>query len=284
MNINWYPGHMVKAFKQIQENLSLVDVVIEIVDARIPQSSRNPQLNDMVSAKPRIIALNKSDLSDSKVNDEWIKYYKKQGFSCLCINSWKGVGINEVLKEAKRLMSDKVQKSQERGRIGITVKTAIVGVPNSGKSSFINRVLGRNAVDVADRPGVTKTKKWITAANSVQLLDTPGLLWPKFENEEVALNLAYTGAIKSDLIDIVEVSIFFIDKIKSVYKKELEARYKLDNIEGMTGQEILDLIAKKRGCIVKGGELDLNKAATMIIDEFQEGKIGKLSLERPEKS
>lgn len=280
-NINWFPGHMVKAKREIKENLKLVDVVIEIVDARIPRSSRNPDFEELIGSKPRIIALNKFDLADPKINKEWIKYYNENNIEAVLINSITGVGIKELLARAANLVKDKLDRSTERGRIGRNVRVAVLGIPNAGKSSFINKVANKNTAAVGNKPGVTRTRQWIRTNSGVELMDTPGILWPKFENEEIGLNLAFTGAIKYEILDNAELALKLIGKLRNNYSNELCQRYKLTDIEGKTDLEIMEEIGNKRGCKVSGGDIDYTKTANIIMDEFRKNVIGKISLERP---
>ena len=280
-SINWFPGHMVKAKNEIKDNLKLIDVVIEIVDARIPKSSRNPDFDDLISSKPRVIALNKFDLADSKVNKMWIEYYKKQGIPAVLINSITGLGIKELLSKASELVKDKIDKSSERGRIGRSVKVAVIGIPNAGKSSFINKVAKRNAANVGNKPGVTRTKQWIRTDMGVELMDTPGILWPKFETEDIGLNLAFTGAIRYEILDNAELALKLIGRLRKDYNQELCARYKLEDIKELSDLEVMEVIGNKRGCKISGGEIDYTKTANIIIDEFRKATIGNISLERP---
>lgn len=281
MNINWFPGHMVVAKKQIRESLGLVDVVIEIIDARIPISSRNPDFDELVGNKPRVIALNKSDLADPVMNKKWIEYFKKQGIKAILMNSITGVGIKEVLKSANELMKEKLEKEAAKGRVGRSVRAAVMGIPNSGKSSFINKVSGKNAVEVGNKPGVTRKKQWIRTNQGVELMDTPGILWPKFEDEKIGLHLAYTSAIRYEILDNTELAINILVELKERYKSALETRYKLNDIAELEGHEILEAIGRKRGCMVSGGNVDLTKAANIVIEEFRKGTIGKITLEVP---
>ena len=281
MNINWFPGHMVKAKKEIEENLKLVDVVIEIVDARIPRSSRNPDFDKLILNKPRVIGLNKFDLADSKVNKEWIAFYKNNGIPAVLINSINGTGIRELLLAASNLVKDKLTKSAERGRIGRSVKVAVIGIPNAGKSSFINKVARKNVAIVGNKPGVTRTKQWIRTEVGVELMDTPGILWPKFESEDIGLNLAFTGAIKYEILDNADISLKLISKLRERYFDMLCARYKLRNVEEFSDVEILEEIGRVRGFKISGGEIDYDKSGTVILDEFRKGIIGNISLERP---
>jgi len=280
-NINWFPGHMVKAKKEIEENLKLVDVVIEIVDARIPRSSRNPDFDKLILNKPRVIGLNKFDLADSKVNKEWISFYKNNDIPAVLINSITGSGIRELLLAASNLVKDKLEKSAERGRIGRSVKVAVIGIPNAGKSSFINKVARKNVASVGNKPGVTRTKQWIRTDVNVELMDTPGILWPKFESEDIGLNLAFTGAIKYEILDNAEISLKLISKLRERYFDMLCARYKLKDVSGFSDVEILEEIGRVRGFKISGGEIDYDKAGTVMLDEFRKGIIGNISLERP---
>jgi len=281
MNINWFPGHMVKAKKEIKDNLKLVDTVIEIIDARIPESSRNPDFDELVANKPRIIALNKFDLADDAVNKAWISYFKKNGQDAVLINSITGVGIKELLACAYRSVSEKMERNAERGRIGRSVRAAVIGIPNAGKSSFINKVAKKTIANVGNKPGVTRTKQWIRTDAGVELMDTPGILWPKFEAEEIGLNLAFTGAIRSEILDNAEIALRLIGALRKNYAEELFARYKLDQIDDETDLEVMERIGKKRGCIVSGGEVDYDKVANIVLDEFRKGTIGRISLEKP---
>jgi len=280
-NINWFPGHMVKAKKEIEENLKLVDVVIEIVDARIPRSSRNPDFDKLILNKPRVIGLNKFDLADSKVNKEWISFYKNNDIPAILINSITGAGIRELLLAASNLVKDKLEKSAARGRVGRSVKVAVIGIPNAGKSSFINKVARKNVASVGNKPGVTRTKQWIRTDVGVELMDTPGILWPKFESEDIGLNLAFTGAIKYEILDNAEISLKLISKLRKRYFDMLCARYKLKDVDEYSDVEILEEIGRVRGFKISGGEIDYDKAGTVILDEFRKGIIGNISLERP---
>lgn len=280
-NINWFPGHMVKAKKEIKDNLSLVDVVIEIMDARIPRSSRNPDFDELVGNKPRVIGLNKSDLSDPDVNKLWIEFYKKQGIPVVLINSVTGSGIKELLTKAASLVKDKIDRMSDKGRIGRGVRVAVIGIPNAGKSSFINKLAKRNAAIVGNKPGVTRTKQWIRTDMGVELMDTPGILWPKFSNEEIGLNLAFTGAIRYEILDNAELSLKLISNLRRNYLDKLCGRYKLEDISNMSDLEVLEEIGRKRGCKISGGEIDYTKTADIVIDEFRKGIIGNISLERP---
>ncbi len=278
MNINWFPGHMAKAKRELKENLKLVDVIIEIVDARIPKSSRNPEFDEIVGDKLRVIVLNKSDLADEKSNSKWLNYFKSQGMECVLLNSLKGDGINTLLKTVNKVMEDKLKQSAEKGRVGRPIRAAVIGIPNSGKSSFINKLAGKNIATVGNKPGVTRAKQWIKTNYNVELMDTPGILWPKLGQEEVALHLAYTGAIKYEVLDTSDLLLKFIEEIVGKYPQNLEQRYKIE-IADKTPLEVYEEIARKRGFIVSRGEIDYERTANVVFDEFRKGMLGRISLE-----
>ena len=294
-HINWYPGHMAKTKKQIIEDLKLIDVVIEILDARIPKSSRNPDLEESVKNKKTIIVLNKSDLAEEKQNQEWVNYYKKQGIPAVLTDSNSGKGIQETVNMIEKVFKDDSGVFAEKGRVGKSIRVMIVGIPNVGKSSFINRITKKNSAVVGNKPGVTRQKQWVSIKDNINLLDTPGILWPKLEQEEVALNLAYTGTIKDDVIEKLEVAYFLMKYLLENKRANLLERYKLDekeieeilsnenNMENENILEIMHLIGKKRGAILSGGRIDEEKVANMLLDEFRSGKLGKITLERPKK-
>lgn len=283
MNIQWYPGHMTKAKRKIAEDLKLVDVVIELLDARIPLSSRNPEVDEIVGNKKRIIVLNKSDLADETVNKKWIEYFSKENTRVILVNSINGKGLKDVTSAARLLMKDKVDKLKEKGLLVKTIRALIIGIPNVGKSTFINKLAGKAIAQTGDRPGVTKAKQWIKVSPELELLDTPGILWPKFEDERVGLNLAFTGAIRDDILDTVELAQKLLEVMMDKFPTQLKARYKLDKIEpGTEPHEMLKILGKKRGCIVSGGEIDVQRAAIMLLDDFRGGRIGSISLETPE--
>lgn len=281
MNIQWFPGHMAKTRKILAENLGLVDVVIELLDSRIPQSSKNPEIDQIVKNKPRVVALNKSDLADEKISKEWSKWYNENGYTSIFIDSIKGKGINDLKVKLRELMKDKLDREKQKGRLFRPIRTMVVGVPNVGKSSFINKIAGRASAVTGDRPGVTRGKQWIRLNEEIELLDTPGILWPKFEDEQVGLNLAFTGAIKDDILDTVELASKLMEFLKMSYPSNLSQRYKLDVLEDKTGEELLRIAGKNRGCVISGGEIDYTRIAAIVLDEFRGGKIGRVSLERP---
>ena len=282
-NINWYPGHMKKTRELISENLKLVDIVIEVIDARIPISSRNPIIDELVQNKPRFVLLNKSDLADPSQNKEWKKRIKDSSdeniINVMQIDSLHGIGIKELLAALEKYQE---RLDNERGRKK-NLRLMIVGVPNVGKSSLINRLTGRKATQTGDRPGVTKGKQWLTMTNGMQLLDTPGILWPKFEDQNVGIALAYCGSIKDEILDTASLALSLIGRLMEEYPDELKTRYKIDELpeEALAGME---LIAKKRGFILGGGRIDYERCARTVLDEFRSGTIGKITLERAEKN
>jgi ribosome biogenesis GTPase A len=283
VNIQWYPGHMVKAKRKILEDLKLVDIVIELIDARIPMSSRNPEVDDIVGNKKRIIVLNKSDMSDSSVNKQWIEYFNREDTRVILANSLTGSGLREVLAASRQLMKEKLDRLRSKGLLVKTTRALIIGIPNVGKSTFINKLAGKNVAQTGDRPGVTKSKQWIKVDRELELLDTPGILWPKFEDKKVGLYLAFTGAIKDEILDVNELAIKLVEVLMVRFKENLKNRYKLDEIpEGTDAHALLEIIGRKRGFLVSGGEIDLQRTAVMLLDEFRGGKIGKISLETPD--
>lgn len=289
-NINWYPGHMAKTKRQITEDMKLVDVVIELLDARIPVSSQNPDISRLVNNKKRIVILNKADLADPVETKKWIEYFKTKNIVALEVDSNQGKGINQVNQTIEKLMAEELKIQNERGRIRKTIRVMIVGIPNVGKSSFINRISKKTTMVVGNRPGVTKQKQWIRIGSQIELLDTPGVLWPKFESEEVGLNLAYTGSIKDEVIDKVEVAYYLLKFLDKNYSKNLYEKYKIsqEEISNIADHpqytlELMNLIGRKRGALVSGGNVDEEKVANIILDDFRKGKIGNITLEKSER-
>lgn len=278
--INWYPGHMKKTRELIEAHLKLIDVVVEVLDARIPISSKNPHIDDLIATKPRIVALNKFDLADPNVLDEWISYYKKQGISAVPINALNGEGINRLLHEIKCVCHGKLEKLEQQGRKNPTLRAMIVGIPNVGKSSLINKLAGKNSAKVGNKPGVTRGKQWIRLNNELELFDTPGILWPKIDDERVGMNLAWTGAIKDEILHIDELALGLIGLLQVFYPEALKERYKLTELSE-DKLENMEFIGRKRGCLMSGNSIDYDKVARLIIDEFRKGTIGQISLERP---
>lgn len=280
MAINWFPGHMVKTKREIKENLKLVDAVIEIRDARIPNSSKNPDIDQLCKGKPRIILLNKCDLANEKITKEWKKSLENSETVVLEVNALKNDGLKNIKPALLKLLKEKHDRLKAKGLVKITTRVMVVGIPNVGKSTFINKMARNNIAKTGDRPGVTKSKQWIKTSIGIELLDTPGVLWPKFEDEQVGLNLAFTGAIKDEIMDIEELAFNLVKKLEVDFKDELMTRYKLEHLSEET-IENLDNIAKKRGCLISGGNIDYNRIAVILLDEFRGGKIGRISLERP---
>ncbi|WP_297789442.1 ribosome biogenesis GTPase YlqF [uncultured Anaerococcus sp.] len=278
MNINWFPGHMKKTKELIIDNLKLVDIVLEIIDGRIPKSSRNPMLDEIIADKPRMIIMNKSDLSDPVYNKEWIQKFKDEGIPAIAMNSKDKVPVDKIYREAKNLLGEKFKKNEEKNIDNPLIRMMIVGVPNSGKSTFINKVSKKKGARVGNRPGITQTKQWIKTGSNIQLLDTPGVLWPKFE-EKIGLHLSFTNAIKDEVLNIEDLTLRFIEEMKEIKPEALRERYGVDPEESAI--EIYEQIAKKRGAIIAGGDFDYTRAANIILNDFRSGKLGKISLERP---
>ena len=276
-NIQWFPGHMTKTRRMIEADIKLVDAVVEIVDSRIPESSRNPVLSELVGGKPRIIMLNKCDYADDNITRQWKSFYEKQGCSVMICDCRSGKGIKQFTPMLKNILSDLLEKRRAKGMIGKALRIMVVGIPNVGKSSFINRMANSKKTLVCDRPGVTRGKQWVTIDKEVELLDMPGILWPKFDDQSVAVKLAFTGAIKDDVMDVESLATHLGEYLAENYPDKLKERYKLTDFEG----NILELIAKKRGMMISGGEPDTERAAITLLDEFRGGKIGKITLERP---
>ncbi|MBR5236348.1 MAG: ribosome biogenesis GTPase YlqF [Clostridia bacterium] len=284
MNIQWFPGHMAKTRRLIGENLKLVDLVVELLDARAPLSSQNPDIENICGQKPRLLILNKADLADEKANEAWLNYFKNQGKTAILFDSVHEKRTKHVVDTVRSLLTEQIKRQEERGMKNRPLKLMIVGIPNVGKSSFINRLAGRSAAISGDRPGVTKGKQWIRLAGGLELLDTPGVLWPKFEDESVGLRLAFTGAIKDEIMDTETLAAKLLEDLCTRSPEALAARYKLETTEFENGFCVLEAVAKKRGFIVSGGEYDLLRAAGIVLDEFRSTKIGKITLEWPEEA
>lgn len=280
-NIQWYPGHMAKTRRLLEENVNSVDIVVEIIDSRIPYSSRNNDFDDIFSKKPRILLMNKYDLADSNITDKWVKWYENKGIKVIPVSCATGFGINKITSSAKELVKEKISRDLERG-MKRSIKIMIVGIPNVGKSSLINKLVGKAAAKTGDRPGVTKSKQWVRIKDGLELLDTPGILQPKYEDQNIAMQLAYTGAIKDEIMETELIAYSLLEKLRNAYPDLLKSRYKLDDISALKGYEILDLIARKRGCLISGGEIDEKRASDIVLDDFRSIKIGKITLELPE--
>lgn len=287
MNINWYPGHMAKTRRQIIEDMKIIDIVIELLDARIPLASRNPDIQEITKNKKKIIILNKIDLADETLTKKWQEKFSKEAV-CVLTDANSGKGIDKISKKIEELMEEEKLRQAQRGRINKTTRVMILGIPNVGKSSFINRISKKNSLEVANRPGVTRQKQWIRIGKNQELLDTPGVLWPKFESEEVSLNLAFTGTIKDDILELTEIAYELLKKLMKDYKSNVFERYKISDDEWNEISndenpiyELMKLIARKRGALVSGGRTDDEKVSRIILDDFRSGKIGKITLETP---
>lgn len=279
MQIQWYPGHMAKTRRMIEDNLKLIDVVVEILDARIPKSGRNSNFDDIIRNKPRLIVMNKYDLADKDITDSWIAHFESQGIKVIPISCTTGQGVNKIIPAARSVIAEKIEREKAKG-VTRSLKLMMVGIPNVGKSTLINRLAGKASTITGDRPGVTRGKQWIRLKDGIELLDTPGILPPKFEDEEIAKNLAYTGAIKDNIINIELLSYSLLEYLRDNYPEELKNRYKLENIGDLKGYELLEYIGKKRGFVISGGEVDTERAANMLMEELRSCKIGKITLEK----
>ena len=293
-NINWYPGHMAKTMKQIEADLRIVDIVIELLDARIPIASQNPEIANKIKNKKKLVVLNKADLADEKTNQKWVNYFENQGIPAVIVDSNSGKGIDKFIKKIEEVMQEMLEGQASKGRIGRKIRAMILGIPNVGKSSFINRISKRTTAEVGNKPGVTKQKQWIRINEKIELLDTPGVLWPKFESEDVALKLAFTGTIKETVLQKTEIAYQLVKFLLENYRERLAQRYGLnleyiqttleqEQPENFNIYEIMLEIGKKRGCIISGGNIDEEKTAKIILDEYKNGKFGKVSLEQPDK-
>lgn len=282
--IQWFPGHMTKTKRQIQSSLKLVDAVAEIIDARIPVSSRNPDLAKLVQNKPRVILLNKCDMANQTATKMWIDYFKKQNLVAIPVDCKSGRGLDKFAPAVNTVMSHKIARLKEKGMVNPTIRIMIVGIPNVGKSSFINKMVKKNRAKVEDRPGVTRGNQWYTIAKNLEMLDTPGVLWPKFDDKTVGEHLAFTGAVKDQILDIELLAARLLDFIKELKPADFITRFKLENedIENIDSYELLKMIGKKRGMLVSGGEIDTERAAIMLLDEFRSAKLGRITVEMPQ--
>ncbi len=291
VQISWFPGHMAKTRREISEDLKLVDIVVELLDARIPMSSQNPEIAKITKGKKKLVVLNKIDLSDEKENQNWLNYFENKNIPACLVDSNSGKGIDQCIKKIEKIMQNELEEFEAKGRIGRKIRVMIVGIPNVGKSSFINRIAKKATAGVGNKPGVTRKKQWIRINDKVELLDTPGVLWPKFENEKVALNLAFTGTIKEDILEKEEIAYQLVKFLLNDYKTNLCEKYKLtlDYIENVLDRdlpeneniyEIMLEMGRKRGCIISGGNIDTEKISKIILDEFKNGKLGKITIEK----
>ena len=282
MNINWYPGHMKKTMDNIRASLKLVDIVGEIIDARIPISSKNPVIDDVLKDKPRIMILNKSDMSDENETKKWLSYYRKQGYGAVVVDALHSKGLDKIYSVAKEMLADKFKKLEEKNLSAKTIRMMIVGIPNVGKSTFINSISKRKSAKIGDRPGVTKQVQWIKTKNDLELLDTPGVLWPKFEDERIGLHLAFTGAIKDEIMDIENLAFRFIDELNKKDVNILKNRYNLSEDSYEETIFLMDEIGRNRGAILKKNEIDYFKVANLVFDDFRKVKLGRITLETVE--
>lgn len=280
-SIQWFPGHMAKTRRLIQSNLKLVDIVLEITDARIPQSSRNPELDKWIEGKPRMLVLNKCDNADPAATKQWLRFYEKQGIVAMACDCKTGAGVKAFLPLVKKTLAELLMRRKEKGMAGRMIRVMVVGVPNVGKSSFINRIAGTKRAKAEDRPGVTRGKQWVSLDQDVELLDMPGVLWPKFEDPLVGEKLAFTGAVKDGVVDIELLAARLLSYLAQHYPKRLEERFKMTELDGLYGWELLELAGKKRGMLVSGGEVNTERAAITVMDEYRGGKLGRLTFETP---
>lgn len=282
MNIQWYPGHMTKTRRQMENDVKLVDLVAEVVDARIPISSRNPDIDAMVGDRPRLIIFNRADQADPAITERWVTWFRQRGWGVLETDAKSGRGVGQFSSAAKQVLKDKLEAWKAKGQIGRPIRAMVVGVPNVGKSTFINKVAKRKSAKASDRPGVTRGKQWVSVDAGLELLDTPGILWPKFEDETTGLHLAFTGAVKDEITDVEGLACALLELLRNRYPKALEVRYKLTDVDGLQGWELLEQCARKRGMLVSGGEVNTERMANVLLDEFRGGKLGRFTLEIPE--
>lgn len=280
-NVQWFPGHMAKTRRLIKESLNLVDGVVELLDARVPYSSQNPELDGIIKNKPRIILLNKCDVANPAATAMWVKYFESKGAYAIPVDCKTGKGLNKFDETVKKALANVIAKNEEKGMTGKPLRLMVVGIPNTGKSSFINR-MGKNAkAKVADKAGVTKQNQWFVVGNGIELLDTPGVLWPKFDDPEVGDKLAFIGSVKDEVTDKETIACRLLESLAKTNPSAIEERYKLSGVEGLQGWEILEMIGRKRGFLIKGGEIDYERAAVIVADEFRGGKLGRITLELP---
>ena len=284
--VQWFPGHMAKTRRLIKESLSMVDAVTELLDARIPISSRNPELDELTNKKPRLVLLNKCDMADDNITRQWIEYFREQGQYALPVDCRSGKGLNKYHDLVRTVLADKIRSNEEKGMPGKALRMMVVGIPNTGKSSFINRMAGKNRAKVADKPGVTRNNQWFAIGGGIELLDTPGVLWPKFDDPVVGDRLAFIGSVKDEVLDSETMAVRLIEVLRDGYEDKLTSRFKLKNIEDIHSVmpwEILEEIARERGMLIRGGEVNTERASIMLLDEYRGGKMGKISFERPPK-
>ncbi len=279
ITVQWFPGHMAKTRRLIKENLNMVDAVCELVDARVPESSRNPELDEIIGSKPRIVLLNKCDLADENATARKIKELSERGIAALPVDCRSGKGLDKFQPAVREVLKDKIKANADKGMAGKHLRIMVVGIPNTGKSSFINRMAGKNRAEVADKPGVTRSNRWFFIGSGIELLDTPGVLWPKFEDPEVGFKLAFIGSVKDQILDIQEIAVRLLVVLQKNYADRLTERYKITDFEELEPYELLELIAQKRGMLLRKGEYDTERAAVMLLDEYRSGKLGRITLD-----
>lgn len=284
-NIQWFPGHMTKTKRQIQASLKLVDAVAEILDARIPLSSKNPDLQKLIQNKPKVVLLNKCDMANQTATSRWIDYYASRGITAIAVDCKSGKGLNKFAPAVNNVLSERRERLKAKGMVNPMLRIMIVGIPNVGKSSFINRVAKQNRAKVEDRPGVTRGNQWYSIAKNIEMLDTPGVLWPKFDDKIVGERLAFTGAVKDQILDTELLAVRLLDFLRSLKPADFMVRFKLDDVDldAVDSYELLNIIGKKRGMLISGGEINTERAAIMLLDEFRSGKLGRITLEMPER-
>lgn len=284
-NIQWFPGHMTKTKRQIQASLKLVDAVAEILDARIPLSSKNPDLQKLIQNKPKVVLLNKCDMANQTATSRWIDYYASRGITAIAVDCKSGKGLNKFAPAVNNVLSERRERLKAKGMVNQMLRIMIVGIPNVGKSSFINRVAKQNRAKVEDRPGVTRGNQWYSIAKNIEMLDTPGVLWPKFDDKIVGERLAFTGAVKDQILDTELLAVRLLDFLRSLKPADFMVRFKLDDVDldAVDSYELLNIIGKKRGMLISGGEINTERAAIMLLDEFRSGKLGRITLEMPER-
>ena len=283
MNIQWYPGHMTKTRRMMEENLKLVDAVCELLDARIPYSSRNPDIAALCGSKPRMVILNRADLADPQMTARWLEYFRSQGLTAIQTDCKSRKGVAAFVPAVRTLLAEKLRRYAEKGQAGRPLKLMIVGIPNVGKSTFINQISGRKGAKAENRPGVTRGKQWVTVDQGLLLLDTPGILWPKFDDPDVGVKIAYTGAVKDDVLDIEALGCHLMRRLFERYRSAVDERYRLDGLPGDTpGYALLEAAGRKRGFLLRGGEIDTERMARVVLEEYRSGKLGRLTFEGPE--
>ena len=278
--VQWFPGHMAKTRRLIKECLPQVDAVTEVLDARVPESSRNPELSDLIGDKPRIVLLNKCDVADDRATKQWVAHYQKTCAAVLPVDCKSGKGLNQFVPLMREVLKGKIEKNEARGMAGKPLRIMVVGIPNTGKSSFINKMAGRNRAEVADKAGVTRHNRWFVIGNGMELLDTPGVLWPKFDDPKVGDKLAFIGSVKDTVVDCETLAVRLLEIMQTEYADRLAERYKISDFADIQPWELLELIGRKRGMIIKGGEVDYTRVSVMLLDEYRGGKLGKITLDR----